>query len=110
MTRSWTTSLMTCTPGRRTVSAARRPHRLALPRGDYRVRYSVRGFDEADHTEETPDAYLLQFWPAAPTAADRILRRTSTAAAHSHRATFGPAGYAQFLADLRARLRAPVPW
>jgi len=64
------------------------PHRLALPRGDYRVRYSVRGIDEADHTEETPDAYLLQFWPAPP-APDRIVRRTSPRAAYWHQAHRG---------------------
>jgi hypothetical protein len=61
------------------------PHRLRLPPGDYRVRYSVRGIDEADHSEEAPDAYLLQFWPGTP-AADRILRRTSPRAAYWHRA------------------------
>jgi hypothetical protein len=64
------------------------PHRLALPRGDYRVRYSVRGIDEAEHDEETPDAYLLQFWPASP-GPDRILRRTSPRAAYWHQANRG---------------------
>ena len=64
------------------------PHRLALPQGDYRVRYSVRGIDEADHSGEMPDAYLLQFWPAEP-APDRIVRRTSPRAAYWHQAHRG---------------------
>ncbi len=64
------------------------PYRLGLPRQDYRVRYSVRGIDEAEHRGEAPDAYLLQFWPAAP-APDRILRRTSSRAAYWHQAHRG---------------------
>jgi hypothetical protein len=64
------------------------PYRLALPQGDYRVRYSVRGIDEADHSQERPEAYLLQFWPAPP-APDRILRRTSPRAAYWHQAHRG---------------------
>ncbi len=43
---------------------------------------------EAGHSEQTPDAYLLQFWPAAP-APDRILRQTSPRAAYWHRAHRG---------------------
>ncbi|MFI7540601.1 hypothetical protein [Actinoplanes sp. NPDC049599] len=65
------------------------PHRLALPRDDYRVRYSVRGIDEADHSEDTPDAYLLQFWPGPP-APDRIVKQTSPQAAYWHRARRPP--------------------
>jgi len=64
------------------------PHRLALPPGDYRVRYHVRGIDEADHGPENPEAYLLQFWPAPP-APDRIVRRTSPRAAYWHHARRG---------------------
>jgi hypothetical protein len=58
---------------------------LDLPRGSYRVRYCVRGMEEADTADEPTDAYLLQFWPAAP-APDRIVRRTSRRAAYWHRA------------------------
>ncbi|MGW4941732.1 hypothetical protein ACWEOZ_09105 [Actinoplanes sp. NPDC004185] len=90
------------------------PHPLGLPPGDHRVRCSVRGIDEADHSEEAPDAYLLQFCPAPP-APDRILRRTSPRAALWHRAHRGRplapaeqdaedhvvAGCPQFLDDLR---------
>ncbi|GGN93532.1 hypothetical protein GCM10010112_81870 [Actinoplanes lobatus] len=56
-----------------------------LPRDTYRVRYSVRGMDEADTTDETPDAYLLQFWPA-PQAGGRIVKQHSERAAYWHRA------------------------
>jgi hypothetical protein len=39
-------------------------YEFTMPPGDYRVRYCVRGFEEADQVEEPPDSYLLQFWPA----------------------------------------------
>jgi hypothetical protein len=58
---------------------------FALPRGDYRVRYCIRGMEEADTVEEPPDSYLLQFWPAAA-APGRIVKRTGERAAYWHRA------------------------
>ncbi|MBB2949110.1 hypothetical protein FB565_008915 [Actinoplanes lutulentus] len=58
---------------------------LALPAGDFRVRYQVNGLDDREHTEERADACLLQFWPAPPEP-DRIVRQTSTEAAYWHRA------------------------
>jgi hypothetical protein len=59
-------------------------HKLDLPRGSYRVRYSVRGMDEQNATNEPVDAYLLQFWVAEP-ARDLIVRQTSQQAAAAHR-------------------------
>ncbi|GAB1639617.1 hypothetical protein [Krasilnikovia sp. MM14-A1259] len=61
------------------------PFEFDLPRNDYRVRYSIRGMDEADTTDETPDAYLLQFWPAPP-ASGKIVKQSSKRAAYWHRA------------------------
>jgi hypothetical protein len=61
------------------------PHEFAMPRGDYRVRYCVRGFEEADQVEEAPDSYLLQFWTGAP-APGRIVKQTGERAAYWHRA------------------------
>ena len=58
---------------------------LDLPRGDYRVRYCVRGMGRADSTDEAPDPHLLQFWPA-PAAPGRIVKLTSERAAYWHRA------------------------
>ncbi|GAA2631426.1 hypothetical protein [Paractinoplanes durhamensis] len=60
-------------------------HEFTVPRGDYRVRYCVRGFEEADEVEGTPDSYLLQFWPGAP-APGRIVKQTGERAAYWHRA------------------------
>lgn len=34
-------------------------HEFTMPTGDYRVRYCVRGFEEADQGEDTLDSYLL---------------------------------------------------
>ncbi|RZU52679.1 hypothetical protein EV385_4558 [Krasilnikovia cinnamomea] len=59
---------------------------LNLPSGQYRVRYCVRGMDQAHRvgiSDEPVDFYLLQFWPGPP-AADRIIRQTSKEAAHAH--------------------------
>ncbi|MBW6436906.1 hypothetical protein KZ829_24480 [Actinoplanes hulinensis] len=56
-----------------------------LPSNQYRVRYSIRGMDEADTTDETLDAYLLQFWPAPP-ASGRIVKQSGKQAAYWHRA------------------------
>ena len=61
------------------------PHEFSMPTGYYRVRYCVRGFEEADQVEETPDSYLLQFWPGAP-APGRIVKQTGERAAYWHRA------------------------
>jgi hypothetical protein len=61
------------------------PVAFDLPRGNYRVRYSIRGMDEADTVEEPPDRYLLQFWPGAP-APGRIMKQTGEQAAYWHRA------------------------
>ena len=60
-------------------------YRFALSHGEYRVRYCARGFDEAHHSDEAEDSYLLQFWPAPPAPA-RILVQTSVEAAYWHRA------------------------
>lgn len=60
-------------------------HEFRIPVGAYRVRYCVRGFEEADQVEETPDSYLLQFWPG-PAAPGRIVKQTGERAAYWHRA------------------------
>ncbi|MDI6105333.1 hypothetical protein QLQ12_42805 [Actinoplanes sp. NEAU-A12] len=65
------------------------PEPVALPRGDYRVRFCgvgmQEGFDEESSDGEPPlDRYLLAFWPA-PAAGDRIVRTTSAVAARHHR-------------------------
>jgi hypothetical protein len=56
-----------------------------LPRGEYRVRYCASGFDEAMVSDDGPDSYLLQFWPAPP-APGRIVVQTSERAEAWHRA------------------------
>ncbi|MEV0225229.1 hypothetical protein [Streptomyces sp. NPDC050704] len=63
---------------------------LDLPVADYRVRYCGRGMDvtlddELSVLEGGPpvDHYLLQFWPAQPTA-DRVIRQTTQSAAYWH--------------------------
>lgn len=61
------------------------PQVLDLPPGDYRVRYSIRGFEEADTSDEAPDSYLLQFWPGTA-AAGRIVKQTGERAGYWHRA------------------------
>jgi hypothetical protein len=58
---------------------------LDLPPGNYRVRYSIHGFEEADTTDETPDSYLLQLWPGSA-APGRIVKQTGKTAAYWHRA------------------------
>ncbi|WP_338058674.1 hypothetical protein [Streptomyces mangrovisoli] len=72
---------------------------LGLARTHYRVRYCARGMDEGRKLdtrgsgEPQADSYLLQFWPAPPSA-DRVVRQTSQTAAAWHR---------------YARGRAPLP-
>ncbi|BCJ49840.1 hypothetical protein Asp14428_13150 [Actinoplanes sp. NBRC 14428] len=66
-----------------------RPYPVALPRGDYRVRYCARGMEEGRRLDtadedEVVDAYALQFWPGEP-APDRIVRQTGETAAYWHR-------------------------
>ena len=62
---------------------------LAAPLVDLRVRYRAHGMDAAAPLHFVPDdepivdRYLLQFWPAPPSA-DRVLRQTSAVAAHRH--------------------------
>lgn len=62
---------------------------LALPQVDLRVRYCASGMDAAaplhfvPDDEPTVDRYLLQFWPAPPSA-DRVVKQTSAAAARRH--------------------------
>lgn len=63
---------------------------LGVPDGDYRVRYCARGMAEG-HQGGVPadgeppwDSYLLQLWPAPPTA-DRVVRQTTAQAAYWHR-------------------------
>ncbi|MEV8504601.1 hypothetical protein AB0368_07185 [Actinoplanes sp. NPDC051475] len=60
---------------------------IDLPAGSYRVRYCAdkmqQGDDQDSGADEIIDSYLLQFWPAQP-APDRIVRRTSRAAAYWH--------------------------
>lgn len=65
------------------------PEPVALPPGDYRVRFCgvgmQDGFDEESHDGEPPlDQYLLAFWPA-PARDDRIVRTGSAVAARHHR-------------------------
>jgi hypothetical protein len=60
-------------------------YEFTMPPGVYRVRYCIRGFEEADEVEEPPDSYLLQFWPGAP-APGRIVKQTGERAAYWHRA------------------------
>jgi hypothetical protein len=67
-----------------------------LPPGDYRVRYSIRGMEEA----EPPDSHLLQFWPGEP-ATGRIIKQTGERAAYWHRARRTLTGDEQ-QADVRA--------
>jgi hypothetical protein len=62
---------------------------FALPRGGYRVRYSIRAMEEADTADDSPDAYLLQFWPGTP-GPGRILKQTGERAAYWHRARRTP--------------------
>ncbi|MFI1758834.1 hypothetical protein [Streptomyces sp. NPDC020571] len=60
---------------------------VALPPADHRVRYCGRGLDggaAAASSAAPVGQYLLQFWPAPPTA-DRVVRQTSRGAAHRHR-------------------------
>ncbi|MER7460680.1 hypothetical protein [Micromonospora sp. NPDC126480] len=67
-----------------------RGHPLDVPAGDYRVRYCARGMAEGHQggmpaDGEPPwDSYLLQLWPAPPTA-DRVVRQTTAQAAYWHR-------------------------
>jgi len=51
-----------------------------LPPGQYRVRYCLRGFEEAHDSEEPPDSSLLQFWPGPP-GPGRIVKQSSASAA-----------------------------
>ncbi|MEV6350778.1 hypothetical protein [Actinoplanes sp. NPDC051851] len=60
-------------------------HEFTMPRGDYRVRYCICGFEEADDTDEVSGSYLLQFWPG-PLAPGRIVKQTGERAAYWHRA------------------------
>lgn len=58
----------------------------SLPPGDYRVRVSAHGRDQAaadEFADEVLDTYLVQLWPA-PTAADAIVRTTSRDAQYWH--------------------------
>lgn len=63
---------------------------LSIEPGDFRVRYSAHGMDEARQAdtilddEPEKDRYLLQFWPAPP-APDQVLKQTSAHAAYWHR-------------------------
>jgi hypothetical protein len=66
---------------------------IAVPAGEYRVRYCARGMQQGRdrdqlYDEDPVDFYLLQFW-RGPVGADRVLRRTSEAAAYWHRAHRG---------------------
>ncbi|MDI6103653.1 hypothetical protein QLQ12_34075 [Actinoplanes sp. NEAU-A12] len=66
------------------VSSSSPPVALALEQGTYRARYCAIGFDNEDQlTDDPPERYLVQFWPA-PAAPDRIVRQTSPGAAHWH--------------------------
>ncbi|MFF3000798.1 hypothetical protein ACFVTC_40625 [Streptomyces sp. NPDC057950] len=62
---------------------------LGLEEIDYRVRYCAKGMDQArqedTRTDDEPqlDSYLLQLWPAEPTA-DRVLKQTAAIAAYWH--------------------------
>jgi hypothetical protein len=59
---------------------------LALPQGDYRVRYQARDMqagNEQDTSEYPIDTYRLDLWPAPP-APDRIIKQSSEIAAYWH--------------------------
>jgi len=62
---------------------------MALGASDFRVRYSGRGMDAArEENSRFPgdpelDHYLLQFWPAPPSA-DLVVRQSSAIAAYWH--------------------------
>ena len=68
-------------------------HALDLPPGDYRVRYSIEGFDkDYDDVEEDDDEelkpipgqkYLVQFWLQSHQP-DEIIKKTSESAAYWH--------------------------
>jgi hypothetical protein len=65
------------------------PIRIALPDGDYRVRYCCSQMDQVDELEIQGSTarwatHLLQFWPAPP-GPDRVVRQTSQIAALHHR-------------------------
>ncbi len=65
-------------------------HTLDLPKGDFRVRYSVSGMDnerddESDWQDLIPgQRHLIQMWSASPTR-DKLLKYTSESAAYWHR-------------------------
>lgn len=63
---------------------------VSLPPADHRVRYCGRGMDGGAGTASVTargagpvGQYLLQFWPAPPSA-DRVVRQTSRSAARRH--------------------------
>jgi hypothetical protein len=60
---------------------------LALPGGEYRVRYCARDMDQDFPPEGHPDqlqSYLLQFW-IAPSSSDRVLKASSESGKYWHR-------------------------
>ncbi|MEV0135896.1 hypothetical protein AB0H83_46575 [Dactylosporangium sp. NPDC050688] len=68
-------------------------HPLPMPVRNYRVRFCGVAFDfdednfdpdAGDEPVDSPERYLVQFWPAPP-AADRVVRETSPGAASWHR-------------------------
>lgn len=72
-------------------------HLLAIPTGQYRVRYSIKGFDldyenmdEAEDDEPWPpypgQRYLIQLWPSLVNESDKILKQSSDLAAYWHNA------------------------
>lgn len=66
------------------VMSSSEPIPLELEPGTYRARYCAIGFDNEDQlTDDPPERYLLQLWPA-PAAPDRIVRQTSPGAAYWH--------------------------
>lgn len=65
-------------------------YELAIPSGQYRVRYMCRLMDQgreldttADDNEVAPDSYELLFWPQTKSA-DAILKQASKVAAYWH--------------------------
>lgn len=72
-------------------------HNLELPRGQYRLRYSIRGMDldyDDDNNVDTPvkgNDHLIQLWPKDKDK-DKIIKVTSDIAKHFHKEQSDPDG------------------
>ena len=77
-------------PGAYSLDTFNECHPLRIPRtGWHRARYNLHAMDAGhdmdtpDDDQTAPDSYLLQLWPAPPTA-DAILQQVSENAAYWH--------------------------